>query len=105
MLYRHMIGSKVNIVSNHLQSGVPQYLLQGKHVPTIDKKSGGKGVMTGMERPARLWRINRENEGECNGGVDLVGLSRSYQDCQRQTSSGDNSGNKESGHIITIRIK
>ena len=90
---------------NHLQCRVSQYLLQGKRIPTINEKSGGKDVMTGIERPARLWRIDRGNEGECNGGVDLVGLSRSYQDCQRQTDSGDNGGNKESYGITSIHIK
>ena len=58
-----------------------------------------------LGRLARPGSINRKNEGEGNNGVNLDGSSRSYQDCQRQTSSGDNSGNKESGHIITIRIK
>ena len=48
MLYRNMVRCQVDIVSHHLQGRVSEDLLQGKHVPTIDQKSGGKGMSAEM---------------------------------------------------------
>jgi len=39
MLNSNMGRSQCNIPPYHLQCGVSQYLLQGKHVPTVDQKS------------------------------------------------------------------
>jgi hypothetical protein len=42
MLYSHMIRGKIDVVVDHFQSGVPQYLLQSEDISTVDEEPCGK---------------------------------------------------------------
>ena len=46
MLYRNVACCQNYIMSDHLQSGVPQNLLQGKHITAVDQEPCGKCMLS-----------------------------------------------------------